>query len=753
MAAGADLVGIEPDVAALAKLIAARNIAPPLSIGLFGDWGSGKSFFMRQLQAQISQISTAARESNKLQKEIAFYKRIVQIDFNAWQYMEGNLWASLVDHIFRNLRVSGEGNTGELEELQKKLLENLQSTMEAEQEANARVLQAQDRLADAEKAFEEAHQRYTEASEELIKLSMKDITAIVFADEAVKGEIKDLSHKLGLSDIGESVLSLRSALRGAEVMIAQGNSLFTPMVRDPQGGRRLVYLVLVLIGTAVAALLLGYLASLSNNQAFTQLVTFIGSIAAFCIGAANWVRAQARWLSDRMVEVQRTRAHIEVLTEEKQLSNRGEIATIEEQLHAAKQELIAWEQAKREAAERVSQAKAEYERTTPARLMSDFIQRRVESSDYTKHLGILAMIREDFKALSNFIDNENAKLLTAFAEIEAEQEDESSRINRIVLYIDDLDRCSPSRVIEVLQAVHLLLGLSLFVVVVAVDVRWVEYSLRLAYGRLLGGDSSDDKMAASGDGLPSTGGALPPSALPINYLEKIFQIPFWVAPLATEDRRQLLRGLLSQEMRINSADTDLPLPPGNGALAAEIASTDTSPPPQEETTVDLDPGALIIHSEELTFMEELSPILGRSPRAVKRFVNIYRLIKASLREDEQELFVQEGSTSGEYKVVLLLLALITNVPTVGLEVFRAGMVAIQEARSSTLLPVQISFADDVVPRVAGNSKAQASADLEKVLTWMSEHSADLVIDAYRLHTWIRRAARYSFALEPESFET
>ena len=28
-------------------------------------------------------------------------------------------------------------------------------------------------------------------------------------------------------------------------------------------------------------------------------------------------------------------------------------------------------------------------------------------------------------------------------------------IDRIVLYIDDLDRCSPRRVVEVLQAVHL----------------------------------------------------------------------------------------------------------------------------------------------------------------------------------------------------------------------------------------------------------------------------------------------------------
>ncbi len=45
---------------------------------------------------------------------------------------------------------------------------------------------------------------------------------------------------------------------------------------------------------------------------------------------------------------------------------------------------------------------------------------------------------------------------------------------RIVIYIDDLDRCSETKVYEVLQAIHLLLAFDLFVVVVGVDVGWVR---------------------------------------------------------------------------------------------------------------------------------------------------------------------------------------------------------------------------------------------------------------------------------------
>ena len=97
---------IDPDVDALATLIAARAVQPPLSVGLFGDWGSGKTFFMRRLSGRVAELAADARDSGQLQKEVSWHKRIVQIEFNAWHYAEGNLWASLVEHILDNLRLS-----------------------------------------------------------------------------------------------------------------------------------------------------------------------------------------------------------------------------------------------------------------------------------------------------------------------------------------------------------------------------------------------------------------------------------------------------------------------------------------------------------------------------------------------------------------------------------------------------------------------------------------------------------------------
>jgi KAP family P-loop domain len=56
-----DLLGITGDVEALANLIAARDTAPPLSIGLFGDWGSGKSFLIKEVQDRVRALTRRSR--------------------------------------------------------------------------------------------------------------------------------------------------------------------------------------------------------------------------------------------------------------------------------------------------------------------------------------------------------------------------------------------------------------------------------------------------------------------------------------------------------------------------------------------------------------------------------------------------------------------------------------------------------------------------------------------------------------------
>jgi predicted KAP-like P-loop ATPase len=107
-------------------------------------------------------------------------------------------------------------------------------------------------------------------------------------------------------------------------------------------------------------------------------------------------------------------------------------------------------------------------------------------------------------------------------------------IDRIILYVDDLDRCQPEQVVEVLQAVHLLLAFDLFSVVVGVDARWLERSLYRSYvGRAVaGGGVAGSRMGTQ-------------AFSPQNYLEKIFQIPYSLQDMSQTGFKQLVGKLVT----------------------------------------------------------------------------------------------------------------------------------------------------------------------------------------------------------------
>lgn len=84
--------------------------------------------------------------------------------------------------------------------------------------------------------------------------------------------------------------------------------------------------------------------------------------------------------------------------------------------------------------------------------MSNFVRERKKSTDYTCHLGVIASAHDDFAELSRLLKR---------APAEDDEKNPVAAVDRIVLYIDDLDRCPEDKVVDVLQAVHLLLAFPL----------------------------------------------------------------------------------------------------------------------------------------------------------------------------------------------------------------------------------------------------------------------------------------------------
>jgi hypothetical protein len=78
---------------------------------------------------------------------------------------------------------------------------------------------------------------------------------------------------------------------------------------------------------------------------------------------------------------------------------------------------------------------------------------------------------------------------------------------------------------------------------------------------------------------------------------------------------------------------------------------------------------LKITETELAFMDEVAPLMPRTPRSVKRFVNIYRLYKSALSTSGLARFLGTENRPGNHRAVQVLLALVTGSPRVAQGIF------------------------------------------------------------------------------------
>jgi len=116
-AAAADELDRTDDAAAVAELVTARTATPPLAVGLFGDWGEGKSHFLNLLQQEVE---VAARPDNPLS-----HTAVRHVRFNAWHYAETDLWASLVAELFAQLATPADGDVASEQRRQSRLTAEL----------------------------------------------------------------------------------------------------------------------------------------------------------------------------------------------------------------------------------------------------------------------------------------------------------------------------------------------------------------------------------------------------------------------------------------------------------------------------------------------------------------------------------------------------------------------------------------------------------------------------------------------------
>ena len=664
---GTDQLGIETEVNAFSAVIASKDLNPPLCLGLFGDWGSGKTFFMKRMHDRIGLLANKAREANQ---ESAFCSHIVQITFNAWHYVDASLWACLIDRIFEGLDAF---IISEQKEHQRKyLLKELKL--------------ATDLLAHAQRQKQTAEQHVSEVEEDLTtvrkkradeQMRLRDLLSTLSLSQVLPKEqreqLQDLGSKLGLPQTYHDIEDLDTALRATRTLTGR---LQAALLAPQNRGLGFVWLLVVLVG--VPLLGIGMNALLDWIADFPELVnsvaTILSQIGAFAAAVTGGLRFLLRRTTPIVEGLEKALAEARNRVQERRKEISEEEASLIAELSVLKEKETAAVMALEQARARVDQAELalkELETASDTRQLGEFIQERVTSKEYKKHLGVISTIRKDLETLS-------VKLRQAR---QAEQDGDLPRIDRIVLYIDDLDRCPELRVVDVLKAVHLLLAFDLFVVVVGVDSRWLLRALEETYPTLRipshqrGGWSSEEVLAWQ--------------STPQNYLEKIFQIPYNLAPMEEAGFRRLVANILSSSETasassqgesvkpspIESQDAskeDGELSPGEADVPEsqeDDSSADTLSEESPEDTgvtateseVELNPRSLEIKEAERDFTGQLAPLVP-TPRATKRFINIYRLIRATIPEDELSAFVGNTEEPGEYRVVMVLLAILTGYP-------------------------------------------------------------------------------------------
>ena len=240
----ADRLDLSREVEMLATVALDEHTPLPLAVGLFGEWGSGKSFFMAMLRERLGVLSALAREGRP--EAAPFCKNIRQIQFNAWHYVDGNLWASLAATIFDGLVDSP------LDEVKRTKADKLGQATQA-------AIVAEDAVLEAERELRSA-QVFAGRASTIAR------SAVPAAVDAVRN-VADLEHRL--QDFGRSdhvdlpTERLVGAVESTSTFLEELD-VFRRLVRGELATRRrratLIWLaaVVVLVGAVVAVGQLGW---------------------------------------------------------------------------------------------------------------------------------------------------------------------------------------------------------------------------------------------------------------------------------------------------------------------------------------------------------------------------------------------------------------------------------------------------------------------------------------------------------------
>lgn len=530
-----DYIEAAKDIEPFVKLLMHENLSLPMTIGVFGSWGSGKTFFTNYITNRLKDI-----------------ENICVINFNAWDYYDSNITVSLVKNIFTKIYdVSG---------VNKQLKEKNNEIESLKQQSKIKIDDLHDYI----------------DNEEIKQLVEK------------KKSIFDIYKAIGY------IIKINSG--NLKELYRSGKELFKKNKKEIL--RKIILILVMIICT-------------------TSIYTFINNKVKIDNITINILKT--------LIFILTTLGEILVIIHPILEKFKGGIFEYKERLKISE-----------DIKKRIKENEEELEilkRGQNLNKQNQFNIMHEKCEEYKNKAGFIANIKDDIINLQSFI--------------------EDTKIKKIVLIIDDLDRCPPNKVVEVLQSIQLLLSTELFVVTIGVDTKWINNSIESVYGDIL---EEGDKLFA------------------INYIEKIIHIPFWIEELNNANSLKLIKNLseelyneskeeklISKELsnsdeeaisisKENNIDDDYSV--GEDYSIDDNYSIDNIDDSYSVDDIEKKEEDLNLSEEDLKILEEMDFLLDKvSPRKVKRFFNTLLLIK-----------LRYGRERNRYKVLLFIAASIILKP-------------------------------------------------------------------------------------------
>jgi len=225
---------------------------------------------------------------------------------------------------------------------------------------------------------------------------------------------------------------------------------------------------------------------------------------------------------------------------------------------------------------------------------------------------------------------------------------EQSKIKNLVVMIDDLDRCTPERVIETLEAVKLFLSVPKTTFIIAIDTQVIKYSVEKKYPKI-----SEDTIRFSD-----------------NYIEKIIQLPINIPELSETDVKNYLLLLICELFLIIGDESDDKKTKEENQLRILLSRVKEKSVFINGAKIDLDFIRNSFKKYDKTIFEDgkleefenifkiisitsdvISSTLKGNPRQAKRFLNTF-LVRKSLAE-----IYYKADKSFDYSILAKLMAL------------------------------------------------------------------------------------------------